>query len=112
MTYRQRERRAVERDKPHGEPGQLNAYVLDADSYVTGYGAHNRIVAGIVPGSVYVREDRRGLPDSTEAQRLAVMRAEWPGIRVRRRTREESADGRTIYFEYDHLPDGTTRRRI
>lgn len=61
----------------HGVPGQLNAFVLDVDSIVTGYGAHNRLVVmGPALGSgerlVYIREDLRGLPLSTDAQRRTV----------------------------------------
>jgi hypothetical protein len=63
--------------EPHSVPGQLNVYVLDVDSVVTGYGAHNRLVVmGPALGSgerlIYIREDLRGLPNSTDAQRRAV----------------------------------------
>lgn len=87
--------------QPHGIAGQLNGYVPDASSYRTGYGSHNRIVIGLAGDSVYMREDRRGLPDSTPAQRLAVLREEWPGMRVTLRSRTESEDGRTIEYDYD-----------
>lgn len=108
--YRQSESRRIEAGQPHGIPGQLNEYVPDVESYRTGYGAHNRIVTGLAGGSVYIREDRRGLPDSTEAQRLAVLREEWPGIKVHLRERVESDDGKTIYYDYDQVPHAGIRR--
>lgn len=37
-------RRRLERSEPHNVPGQLNVYVLDAESEVTSYGAHNRLI--------------------------------------------------------------------
>lgn len=98
---RKSEARLIEQGKPHGMPGQLNIYVPDVASYRTGYGAHNRIVTGVASDGVLMREDRRGLPDSTETQRVAVLRREWPGMRVKLRSREESEDGRTIYYDYD-----------
>lgn len=62
----------------HNVAGQLNAYVLDIESAVTGHGAHNRLVVfgpGLSDGprdQIYIREDLRGLPLSTDAQRRAV----------------------------------------
>lgn len=100
---RRSEVRLRERHVPHGIPGQLNLVVPDAESYRTGYGAHNRIVWGASGGEFLAREDRRGLPDSTEAQRLAVLREEWPGVRVRLKATEASDDGRCIYFTYESV---------
>jgi hypothetical protein len=108
--YRQSETKLIEAGEPHGIPGQLNVLVPDVESYRTSYGAHNRIVVGLAGRSVYMREDRRGLPDSTEAQRLAVLREDWPGMRVVLRSRTESEDGRTIEYEYDHVPRAGIRR--
>lgn len=108
--YRQSETKLIEAGEPHGIPGQLNVCVPDVASYRTSYGAHNRLVCGLGNGGVYIREDRRGLPDSTEAQRLAVLREDWPGIRIRLRERTESDDGKTIYYDYDQLPRAGIRR--
>ncbi|WP_418131440.1 hypothetical protein [Variovorax sp. 278MFTsu5.1] len=59
---------------PHGVPGQVNIYVLDKDSDITGHGAHNRIlVFGHKDGTITAREDVRGLPFSTEEQRRKVL---------------------------------------
>lgn len=58
----------------HGKPNQLNIYVLDRDSSITGYGAHKRcIVFGSLCGSqIEVRVDAvegdEDLPWPTEAQ--------------------------------------------
>lgn len=101
---RRSEAKLIEKGEPHGIPGQLNICVPDVASYRTGYGAHNRIVCGVGYDGVYVREDRRGLPDSSESQRLRVLREDWPGMRVTLRKREESDDGQTIYFDYDLKP--------
>lgn len=72
-----------ERDR-HGVPGQLNVYVLDVDSEVTGYGRHNRLVVfGSLPGEparITIREDVRGLPMSTDQDRRKV--ANHPGHRL------------------------------
>jgi hypothetical protein len=59
---------------PHGVPGQLNIYVMDVDSDVTGYGRHNRLT---VTGSldkkfITIREDDIGLPASTEDDRMDI----------------------------------------
>ena len=108
--YRKSETKLIEAGIPHGIPGQLNVIVPDVASYRTSYGAHNRLVCGIGFEGVYIREDRRGLLDSTEAQRLAVLREDWPGIKVRLRSRVESDDGRTIEYEYDHVPRAGIRR--
>jgi len=59
---------------PHGKPYQLNAYVLDRDSSITGYGAHKRcVVFGSLCGTqISVRVDAvegdDDLPWPTEAQ--------------------------------------------
>ena len=61
--------------EPHGVSGQLNVYVLDKDSPITGYGAHNRLLVfqdARQSARVTIREDIRGLPLSTEAQRQKV----------------------------------------
>jgi len=103
--YRRSEAKLIAAGVPHGIPHQLNVLVPDVASYRTSYGAHNRLCFGLAGGSVYVREDRRGLPDSTEAQRLAVLREDWPGMQIRLRERAESDDGKTIYYEYDQLTE-------
>lgn len=57
----------------HNVPGQLNVLVLDVDSEVTNHGRHNRLVVfrGVDDEAdiITVREDLRGLPMSTEADR-------------------------------------------
>lgn len=110
MAYRKSETKLIDAALPHGIPGQLNVYVPDVASYRTSYGAHNRLVCGLAGESVYIREDRRGLSDSTEAQRLAVLHVDWPGIKVRLRKRSESDDGRTVEYDYDHLPRAGIKR--
>jgi hypothetical protein len=57
----------------HGIPGQLNVYVTDVDSDVTGFGLHNRIVVLGGKVDIIAREDLRGLPLSTDAQRRKVL---------------------------------------
>ena len=64
---------AIDPDKYHGIPNQLNVEILDVDSEVTCYGKHNRlIVFGDGPMQVTIREDIRGLPMSTEADRQTI----------------------------------------
>lgn len=73
-----REQKLIEAKVPHGVPGQLNICVLDTDSDVTDYGRHNRLIVmgDLGPGdkvvSVTIREDLRGLPLSTEEDRMRV----------------------------------------
>lgn len=59
----------------HGLSGQINAYIRDIDSDITGFGKHNRlIVFGDLEGkSVTIREDLRGLPMSTERDRRKIV---------------------------------------
>lgn len=71
---------------PHGIAGQVNIYILDVDSDITGYGAHNRLLVfgdTIVRTQYTVREDLRGLPLSTEAQRRTVLNG-WQRLHGRR----------------------------
>ena len=79
---RQSEARLIEKGQPHGIAGQLNIYVPDAESYRTGYGAHNRLIVGRDAEGFHVREDDISLPESTDAQRRAAIRADWPGARL------------------------------
>lgn len=64
--------RTTRRRDPHGVPGQVNIYVLDVDSEITGYGAHNPLLVFLDGTSIDIREDLRGLPLSTDKQRRAV----------------------------------------
>jgi hypothetical protein len=63
--------------QPHGVEGQINIFVLDKDSDITGYGKHNRLLVFRGTGkdgfTITVREDIRGLPLSTEDDRRAVL---------------------------------------
>ena len=64
---------AIDPDRFHGVPYQLNVEILDVDSEVTCYGKHNRLlVFGDGPLRVTIREDIRGLPMSTEADRQTM----------------------------------------
>ena len=64
---------SINLDDCHGVPDQLNVMILDVDSEITCYGKHNRlIVFGPSPMQVTVREDIRGLPMSTEADRQTI----------------------------------------
>lgn len=70
-----RERRIHDAGDRHGVPGQLNVVVLDVDSSVTNYGRHNRCVVMrdvAKPSEITVREDLRGLPLTTDADRRRV----------------------------------------
>lgn len=54
---------------------QLNVNVLDVDSSITNYGRHNRciIMRDVAdPSELLVREDLRGLPLTTDADRRRV----------------------------------------
>lgn len=65
----------------HGVPGQLNVCVLDVESEVTNYGKHNRLVVfrgtGVESQFIYIREDIRDLPESTELDRMRIARHLW-----------------------------------
>ena len=64
---------AIDTDRFNGIPDQLNVEILDVASEVTCYGKHNRlIVFGDGPLRVAIREDIRGLPMSTEADRQTI----------------------------------------
>lgn len=67
----------MERER-HGVPGQLNVYVLDVDSEVTSFGKHNRLVVfrgtGDESDLLYLREDVRGRPMTTETDRRRIAR--------------------------------------
>jgi len=60
----------------HNVAGQVNVYVLDVDSDITGKGRHNRLL--VFRGTndeghiVTIREDLRGLPLSSDADRRKV----------------------------------------
>lgn len=60
----------------HGQPGNLNGYVLDVNSAITGYGTHNRVVPECPRnGTLAVRIDRKWhLRDPTDAEMLRVAR--------------------------------------
>lgn len=68
--------------QPHGIPGQMNIYVLDRDSDITGYGTHNRLTVFGDGGLIEVREDLIGLPAATEAHRQRVLRG-WQRLHPR-----------------------------
>jgi hypothetical protein len=54
----------------------LNSNTPDAESFCTGFGAHNRLVAALSLNheELIVREDVDGLPYSTDADRQKVIR--------------------------------------
>lgn len=89
---------------PHGAPDQMNIYVLDIESEITGYGKHNRLtVFGDTWGEfVSIREDVRGLPISTEEDRMKVatgkQRQHPTGTRLTLVHRED--DGDAIWYQY------------
>lgn len=61
--------------EPHGVTGQLNIYLLDIGSDITGHGKHNRVLVSQDQHdqTIIAREDRSGLPLSTDVQRRKVM---------------------------------------
>lgn len=60
----------------HGEAGHINIYKRDHDSIITGYGAHDRVVAFLpCPVDCFVRVDtlwNLGIP--TDKQIIKIMR--------------------------------------
>lgn len=73
------ENRQIDKGERHGVPHQLNIFVLDADSHITGFGRHSRLVGpflgtGDDAGLVTLREDLcAGLPESTDEDRRKVL---------------------------------------
>jgi len=67
---------AMKRHEWHGVDGQLNGLVLDCESHITGYGAHNRLVGPFSdtdsPARITVREDVE--PGGTPAPLQAVLK--------------------------------------
>lgn len=105
MTPRQIENKKREEKKLHGVPGQLNGYVLDIESDITGYGKHNRLLVSGHPDGrqITVREDRRGLPNSEECDRQKVLHG-WQRSHPKGKTLRLVCVERTIHnswFYYD-----------
>lgn len=107
-----RERALHDAGEYHGVPGQLNMIVLDVDSRVTDYGHHNRLLVSRGTGDehniMYVREDLRGLPLSTEEDRRRALnhplqRLHTRGERLRHLDSEQWASklGETIDHRYE-----------
>jgi hypothetical protein len=67
-------KKIISNEVGHGVPGQLSIYVLDADSDITNYGQHNRLLvfADLKAKLITVREDLIGLALTTPAERHAV----------------------------------------
>ena len=95
--------------RAHGVPSQLNTYCLDVDSDCTGFGRHNRLIPYLGrDGVVTISETVRGLPMSTEADRMKVSRS-WrrihpPGSRLQHL--ESEAWGGCIDHKYRAVRKG------
>lgn len=65
---------AISRQQHHGEVGHLNIYVRDHDSYVTGFGIHDRVVAckPILGGLLVTVDHKWKLGEPTVEQVLTV----------------------------------------
>lgn len=80
-TRQRAEWRVIDRGDWHNVPGQLNAAVLDRDSYCTGYGRHARLVGpfrgvGEDAGTITLREDLCATPElplSDDTDRARVL---------------------------------------
>ncbi len=84
----------------------LNTNLPDLESDVTSYGAHNRLIvfADVHEPLVTIREDRQGLPMSTETQRMKVanswqrMHPRWAILTLRNVTEYNNS----VFYDYDY----------
>jgi len=77
---RKKEQKILEKGDKHGESGHFNTIVRDQDSYVTGYGKHDRITVGrdTETNNFDARIDKKwnlGMP--THEQIMAVTKEDW-----------------------------------
>jgi hypothetical protein len=86
----------LQKGQPHGEQGHLNILLRDHQSAVTGYGAHDRVVA-FLPNAdgLYMRVDHKwGLGMPTVDQMLKVARD------------DQDVRGRWVLDRMDRYDDG------
>lgn len=102
---------------PHGVPGQVNIYVLDTESDITGYGKHNRLLVFMNRSArtIDIREDNIGLGWSTEMQRRHVACKTFQRMHPRNtdlvfQHYEESADGKQRWYSYTFVPKTNAAR--
>lgn len=94
----------LQKGEPHGEQGHLNIALRDHQSVVTGYGAHDRVVAFLPDADgLYMRVDHKwGLGMPTTEQMLKVARED-QDVRGRwvldRMERYEDGRATDVYFK-------------